>query len=109
MIGGASFWFPHTVSIRARRSGGGMGPGHGAAVASIAEVVDKRELIRDANGREVISNTRVTVPLSTEAPLGSLVTVWPDRPDIRREATVLQVGRDENGPPLPSHLILWLT
>ena len=109
MIGGDKFWFPHSVSINPLHAGGGMGPRHGAPVPSIAEVLDKRELIRDSNGREVISNTRVTVPIDTDAPIGSLVTVWPDRPALSREATVLMLGRDENDPPLPSHLILWLT
>lgn len=109
MIGGTRFWYPHSVSIRAMRAGGGMGPRQDDPVPSIAEVLDKRELVRDANGREVVSNTRVTVPIETDVTLGSLVTVWQDRPAVMREATVLQIGRDENDPPLPSHLILWLT
>lgn len=103
------FWFPHSVTIRPMRGGGGMGTRPGDPTPSAAEVIDKRELVRDANGREVVSSTRVTVPLDTDVALGSLVTVWPADPAARREATVLQIGRDENPPPLPSHLILWLT
>lgn len=102
------FWFPHTVRVRAYRAGGGMGPRHEQPVTIAAEVIDKRELVRDANGNEVVSSSRVTVPLETDVTLGSLVTVWPAT-TAAREATVLQLGRDENPPPLPSHLILWLT
>lgn len=101
------FWFPHSVDARAYRGSGGRGPRHDDAVPLRAEVLDKRELIRDAKGTEVVSSTRVTVPIDSDVPVGSLVTVWAGRPHAR-EAEVLQVGIDENDPPLPSHLVLWL-
>ncbi|MDR6142040.1 hypothetical protein QE375_001594 [Microbacterium foliorum] len=107
MSWGDSFWFPHTVSVRAHLGDGGRGPRYAAATDASAEVLDKQERIRDAKGVEVVSSSRVTVPINTVAPLGSLVTVWPGRP-TQREAEVLQVGIDENDPPLPSHLVLWL-
>lgn len=101
------FWFPHTIIARVRRAGGGMGPRPEEPKPVVAEVLDKRELIRDANGTQVVSSTRVTVPIDADVPIGSLVTVWPGQATAR-EAEVLQVGIDQNGPPLPSHRILWL-
>ena len=101
------FWFPHAVSARAYRGSGGRGPRYDDAVPLRAEVLDKRELIRNAAGAEVVSSTRVTVPIDADVPIGSLVTVWAGRPNAR-EAEVLQVGIDENAPPLPSQLVLWL-
>ncbi|MDQ1206203.1 hypothetical protein [Microbacterium sp. SORGH_AS_0862] len=103
----ASFFFPHIISIRALAGGAGMGETYADAVPSIAEVKDEAQLVRTADGAEVTSSTQVTVPLDTAAPLGSLVTVWAGQ-GAQRESVVLRVARDENPPPLPSHLILYL-
>ncbi|MDY0830738.1 hypothetical protein SK224_16505 [Microbacterium sp. BG28] len=104
----ASFFFPHTVSIRALAGGGGMRPSYFGPETVIAEVKDEAQLIRTADGAEITSSTQVTVPLATIVPLGSLVTVWPGQGAAERESAVLRVGRDENPPPLPSHLVLYL-
>jgi len=103
----ASFFFPHTVNIRALAGGAGVGETYADAVSAIAEVKDESQLVRNADGAEVTSSTQVTVPLDTDAPLGSLVMVWPGQ-GAERESVVLRVARDENPPPLPSHLILYL-
>lgn len=103
-----SFFYPHTVSIRDMVPAGGMGPKPGATRDSIAEVIDERTLVKNRDNREVVSNSRVTVPISPVVAVGALVTVWPGEPD-EREAEVIRVGRDKNDPPLPSHQILWLT
>lgn len=103
-----AFFFPDTVKVRDLRIGGGMGGGLGSARELPAEVVDVQETVRDAAGDEVISSTRVTVPLDSNVTLGSLVTVWPGKAGAEREAEVLRIGRDENPAPLPSHQILWL-
>lgn len=104
----AEFFFPHTVSIQALQTGG-MGTTPGPKYSSIAEVIDEQTLVRGKDGEEVVSSSRVTVPLDPPVPLGSLVTVWPDGPiSARRAAAVLQVGRNENAPPLPSHQVLYL-
>lgn len=104
----AGFFFPDWVDIQSVQSGG-MGTTPGAKRRSAAEVIDQQTLVRGADGAEVVSSTRVTVPLDPPVPLGSMVTVWPDGPAAaKRTAVVLQVGRDENPPPLPSHQVLYL-
>lgn len=104
----ASFFFPHRVQVRDMVRQGGMGSVPGAPRTLIAEVIDERTLVRDKDSREVVSNSRVTVPDNAAVSVGALVTVWPGEPD-EREAEVIRIGRDKNDPPLPSHQILWLT
>ena len=104
----ASFFFPDKVKVRDLHAGGGMGGGLGPSRELPAEVIDVQEIIRNAAGEEVISSTRVTVPIGSNVALGSLVTVWPGKAGAEREAEVLRIGRDENPAPLPSHQILWL-
>jgi hypothetical protein len=102
------FWWPHRVTIRPLRAGAGAGPRLGEPVTDIpAEVDDTHRLVRTADGREVTSTGRVTVPIDTDAPLGSEVTVWPGRA-AERTATVLVVSREENGAPLGDQLVLSL-
>lgn len=103
-----SFFFPNTVRVRDYLGAGGMGGGHGDPRILAAEVIDVQEIVRDATGQEVVSSTRVTVPLDSNVPLRSLVTVWSATAGAEREAEVLRIGRDENPAPLPSHQILWL-
>jgi hypothetical protein len=103
-----AFFFPDTVKVRDLRAGGGMGGGYGPSRTLAAEVIDVQEIVRNAAGEEVVSSTRVTVPLESNVTLGSLVTVWSAIAGAEREAEVLRIGRDENPAPLPSHQILWL-
>lgn len=103
-----SFFFPDVVDVRDRLSAAGMGAGLAPSTRRlIAETIDEQELVRGDDGQEIVSSSRVTVPLNSNVPVGSLVTVWPDGTS-QRTSRVLRVGRDENPPPLPSHLILWL-
>lgn len=103
------FFFPHVVEVRDLLPGGSLGPRYATSARNLeAEVIDQQELVRNPDGEEVTSSTRVTVPIEANVPLGSLVTVWPGGAK-ERTATVLRVGRDENDPPLPSHEVLWLT
>lgn len=104
----SSFFFPDTVKVRDYLGAGGMGGSHGDPRTLAAEVIDVQEIVRDATGQEVVSSTRVTVPIESNVALGSLVTVWSATVGAEREAEVLRSGRDENPPPLPSHQILWL-
>lgn len=90
-----AFAYPHRVSIRARRRGGGMGGGHAPARTVRAEVRDEQRLVRNIDGAEVVSSTQVTVALDVVAPVESLVTVWPGT-SAEREAQVLSVARDDN-------------
>lgn len=102
-----AFFFPNTVKVRNKLGSGGMGTSYGAPRSIAAETIDRQELVRNTAGQEVVSSSRVTVHLTENVPLGSLVTVWPGQAG-EREAEVLHVSRDENPAPLPSHLILWL-
>lgn len=104
-----AFFYPHTVKVRDYQPGGGMGGGFAASRELTAEVKDERRLVRDRDGAEVVSSSQVTVPLGSNVPLGSLVTVWAGTPS-EREATVLQVGRDDNTDTLlDSFELLYLT
>ena len=101
------FFYPHQVLVRDLVRAGGMGSSHGAARALAAEVIDTQTLVRDKDGREVVSSTRVTVPLPQHVPLGSLVTVWPGGPS-ERTARVLAVAANPNGDPLDAYVVLSL-
>lgn len=101
------FFFPHLIEVRDLNGSGGMGETYAATRNVDAEVIDERVVVRGQDGQEFVSNTRVTVPIEANVPIGSMVTVWPGG-TAEREAEVLQVGRDENDPPLPSHLVLYL-
>lgn len=102
-----AFWYPHTVQVRDKVAAGGMGSTYGPARTLAAEVRDEQRLVRDGDGREVVSSTQVTVALPEHVPLGSLVTVWPGGPR-QREAKVLAVATNENAAPLDSFLVLSL-
>ena len=101
------FFYPHQVLVRDLVRAGGMGQTHGAARALAAEVIDTQTLVRDKDGREVVSSTRVTLPLPQHVPLGSLVTVWPGMPQ-EREARVLAASLNPSDPPLDAYLLLSL-
>jgi len=102
------FFWPHRVSVRDAIPGGGMGPRFGSPRELAAEVIDSHRLVRTADGREVVSSTRVTVPLDAGVPVGSEVTVWPGRANARK-ATVLVVSYEDNGDAdLGSQLVLSL-
>lgn len=102
-----AFFYPHTVKVRDRRTGGGLGPSYAPSRDLRAEVKDVQTLVRDADGAEVVSSTQVTIPLPDDVPLGSLVTVWPGTPR-QREAVVLAAAANPNDPPLDAYLLLSL-
>lgn len=101
------FWFPHTVTVEDAISAGGSGTRFAEPRTVAAEVKDQQRIVVGADANEHVSNTQVTVPISAAVPVGSMVTVWAGRVGARR-ARVIAVQRDENLPPLPSHLILSL-
>lgn len=101
------FFYPHTVKVRNRIYGGGLGSGYAPSRDLQAEVKDVQTLVRDADGAEVVSSAQVTIPLPEDVPLGSLVTVWPGTPR-QREARVLASAANPNDPPLDAYLLLSL-
>lgn len=108
MSWGGSFWWPHGVKVRPMLPGGGRGSRLADDAAEVvAEVDDSQRLVRGADRHEVMSSARVTVPLNTNAPLGSEVTLWPDTAN-ERTATVIATAHQDNGPPLGSQLVLTL-
>lgn len=104
-----AFFYPHRVQVQDFRRGGGMGGGYGPARELAAEVKDTRQLIRNIDGAEVVSSSQVTVPLGSNVPLASLVTLWSGTPR-ERTAEVLQVGTDDNADSLLDDFeLLYLT
>lgn len=99
-------FLPHTVSVRDRAAGGGMGGGHAAARSVHAFVVDEQKVIRNPAGEEVVSNTQVSVDIDETIPVGSLVTVWVGDPS-EREAKVEAITTLRHDR-LPSHHVLHL-
>lgn len=102
-----AFFYPHTVQVRDLQAGGGMGDSYAAPRMLRAEVKDEQQLVRAADGAEVVSSTTVKVPLPEHITPGSLVTVWQGKSG-EREAEVLAVARHENAPPLDAFLVLSL-
>lgn len=102
-----AFFYPHSVRVRDRQAGAGMGSVYASARTLRAEVKDQQTIVRDADGREVVSSTQVTLPLPAYVPLGSLVTVWPGLPQ-EREARVLSASLNPNDGPLDAYLLLSL-
>jgi len=102
-----AFWYPHSVQVRNKTSSGGMGTSYGPPRTVAAEVKDEQKLVLGADGREVVSNTQVTIALPEDVPLGSLVTVWPGE-QRQREARVLAAAANPNDPPLDAYLLLSL-
>lgn len=103
-----AFWWPHRVLVRPLLTGAGRGTRLAEEPAeSIAEVDDSQRLVRGIDKREVISSARVTVPLNTNVPLGSEVTIWPGRANERTAAVIASAYQD-NGDGLDSQLVLTL-
>ncbi|CAN7241858.1 hypothetical protein LJR045_000983 [Microbacterium sp. LjRoot45] len=103
-----AFFYPHRVSVRDLVEDGGRGESWADPRELRAEVKDEQKLVRDANGREVVSSTEVKVALDAAVPIGSLVTVWSGTTS-QREARVIAVGRSDNtGSGLDSFLRLSL-
>lgn len=103
-----AFFFPHAVTIRDYLGRSSMGDRFADPRTVAAEVRDEQVLVRDRDGREVVSSTQVTIALPDRVPLGSEVTVWPGD-QSERTAVVLQVATNPNDPPLDSYLVLSLT
>ncbi len=90
----------HDVTIEARTGSGPYGDVYDPPDTARVLVDQKRRLVRDQGGQEVVSETTLRAPLDTVAPPGSRVTL-PDG----RTSTVITVSRYDGGSlPVPSHL-----
>jgi len=99
------FLLRHTVIIRPFLGEGPFGPSYGDPVQARAWVDERRRLVRDPEGAEVVSEATVYLPPGTACPVGSLVTL-----PSGREAEALAVAvRDGGGLPTPDHVEVALT
>ncbi|MEN1976992.1 hypothetical protein [Cellulomonas olei] len=102
---------PHGVLVRDLVGRSGTGPIYGPARdVERTFVTDERKLVRDEQGREVVSESQVVLDLDVHVALGSLVTVRPGSPD-QREAKVIAVDRRPHRSgrrPLPPYQQLYL-
>ena len=102
------FFYPHEVDIVEPGGATSLGPAAGTKHTRRAEVKDEQQLVLADDGREVVSNTQVTVPLEHAAPLGSSVTVWKGTPRQRTSMVIGTSTNDNRDTPLDSFVILHL-
>ena len=102
------FFYPHEVDIVEPGGATSLGPAAGVEQTRRAEVKDEQQLVLTDDGREIVSNTQVTVPLEHAAPLGSSVTVWKGTPRQRTSMVIGTSTNDNRGTPLDSFVILHL-
>lgn len=87
------YWLPHTVIVKAFQGAGAGGPIYSEPVEQdLVYVEDVREVVIDAQGVEVVSNTRFFCDFDKAPAEESLVTVWPETAFVR-EALVVKVSR----------------
>ncbi|GGS88492.1 hypothetical protein ACFFV7_50960 [Nonomuraea spiralis] len=89
----------HQVLVEPFEGEGPFGPEYGEQVTESAFVDDKRRLVRDAEGAEVVSETTVYMRLDATCPTGSRVTV-----NGRVTYAITASRRDGGGLPTPDHL-----
>ncbi|OUC99319.1 hypothetical protein [Streptosporangium minutum] len=89
----------HQVLVEPAEGEGPFGPEYGDAVTVRCFVDEKRRLVRDAEGSEVVSETTVYMPLDTACPTGSRVTA-----NGRTTTVITSSRRDGGGLPVPDHL-----
>lgn len=99
------FLLRHTVQVEPLVGEGPFGPLFGSPVTVRCFRDDKRRLVRDASGTEVVSETTLYMRLSETCPVNSRVTL-----DDGRVSTVITAARrDGGGWPTPDHLEVTLT
>jgi hypothetical protein len=99
----------HRVTIAAYLGEGAYGPEYDTPVTGVlAFVADKRRLVRDRNGDEVVSETTVILKPGTVCPPESTVTVWPGTSRERTSRVITASDHDGGGLPTPDHVELAL-
>lgn len=99
-----AFLLRHTAVIEPYEGSGGLGDVYGDPVTVRGFADDKRRLVRDATGEQVVSETTFYCRLDTVAPPGSRVTV-----NGRTVHVIQALRRDGGGLPTPDHLEVVLT
>lgn len=104
-------WWRHPIKVERLTGTGAYGDTFAPAddPLPLGFIDDRRRMVRDSSGSEVVSETTVALPITTpDVPPGSLVTLPATHGG--RQATVLAVSRhDGGGQPTPDHLELALT
>jgi hypothetical protein len=99
-MGGIPAWLlRHQVIVEPFESNGPFGPEYGEQVVERAFIDEKRKLVRDAEGAEVISETTVYMRIDATCPAESRVTV-----NGRTTIVITASRRDGGGLPTPDHL-----
>jgi hypothetical protein len=89
----------HEVTVEPFEGTGPFGPEYGEQVIERAFVDEKRKLVRNAAGAEVVSETTVYMRLDAVCPAESRVTV-----NERTTFVIAASRRDGGGLPTPDHL-----
>jgi len=100
------FWV-HTVTVKARNGSTGLGPTYTDPATVACFVEDKRRLVRDADGAQVVSETTLYAPTGAADTLtvGALVTL-----PSGRIATIITTATLTSGElDLPDHVEAALT
>lgn len=105
MAGIPAFLLVHQVLVEAYAGTTGNGVKQYAPGQTVRCFVDqKRRLVRDQRGEQVVSETTVYAPLATVAPPQSRVTL----PGGRQTTVITESRRDGGGLPTPDHVELAL-
>lgn len=86
------------ITIEPHLGSGGYGDTYGPAVTVRGIVEEKRRLVRNSQGDEVLSHTTIRCPLDTVSPPLSKVTV---RGQVTK--VILAPAHDGKALPVPSH------
>jgi len=90
---------PHTVTVQLYQGHSPHSPAYALGVAVRCFVEERRRLVRDRDGREVMSETTLYMPLDTPMAAESRVTV-----NGRVTTVIIAARQDGAGMPVPSHL-----
>jgi hypothetical protein len=101
----AGFWV-HTITVKTYLGSGTLGAVYAPPVEVACFVDDKRSLVRDGQGAEIISETTVYAPVGAHALTPESLVTLPSA----REATVITVAARQSGDlALPDHIEAALT
>lgn len=94
-------WWVHTVQVSPFLGDGAYGPQYGPQTPLLCFVDDKRSLVRDSDGAEVVSSSRIMAPAGTTTLTpGTRVTL-----PSGREGTIISVAVHDSGTlNLPDHV-----